>query len=128
MPSQITMQQYGTLIGRILLALFFFSSGLFILFAQGPAGTAAFYESLGLPLASLLVWVVLAIKLGAGSALILGYKVELAAWILIIFTALTILIAHRELSDPALMRNLALIGGLLYVVAYGPGSGWRLSS
>jgi putative oxidoreductase len=120
------MRNYGALVGRIFLALFFINSAIVMLFVSGVDGSASYFESLGLPMASLLVWLVLAIKLGAGGALVLGYRTEHAAWALIIFTALTILIAHRELQDPGLVRNLAIIGGLLYVVAYGPGTGWRL--
>jgi len=120
------MSKHGTMVGRMLIGLLFVFSGIGILAVQGVGNTAMFYDSLGLPMASLLVWVVLAIKLGAGGALLLGVKVEDAAMLLILFTLLATLVAHMNLQDINLFKNLAIIGGLLYVIAYGAGSGWKL--
>ena len=116
------MQTKGVVVGRVLMGLLFFFSGLGILFMTGPAGTAAFYESVGVPMAGIAVWLVVIAKLGAGGALILGKRVGCAAATLIVFTLLATLVAHRDINDPNLFKNLAIIGGLLYVVAYGAGS------
>lgn len=120
------LRSKGTLLGRVLMGLLFFFSGVGILM-QGTAGTVGFYESLGLPMAGLLVWVTLAIKLGAGGALILGYRVGAAALALIVFTIAATLVAHMNTEDPGLWKNLAVIGGLLYVMAYGTGESWKIS-
>ena len=112
------LQTKGVVLGRILLGLLFVYSGIGILFMQGPTNVAMYYDSIGLPLAGLLVWIVIALKLGAGGALMLGYKTEEAAGALIIFTLLTTLVAHLDLADPNLGKNLAIIGGLLYAAAY----------
>ncbi len=56
-----------------------------MLFMQGPANVAMFFDSLGIPLAGLVAWLVIALKLGAGGALMIGYKVEEAAAALILF-------------------------------------------
>lgn len=93
---------------------------------NGTAGTVAYFSSLGLPLAGLLVWVVLAIKLGAGGALMLGYRVGSAAALLILFTLGATVAAHWDMQDPGLWKNLAVVGGLLYVMAYGAGEGWKI--
>ena len=116
----------ATTIGRILLGLLFFGSGVSILTMSGTEGTAMYFKSVGVPLAGLMVWVVLAIKLIAGAALMLGMKVEKAAALLILFTLGTIWFGHWDINDPGLFKNLAVIGGLLYVMTYGPGNGWRL--
>lgn len=115
----------GTTVGRMLMGLLFVFSGVGILMG-GTSGTAAYFSSLGLPLAGLLVWVVLAIKIGAGGALMLGYRVGAAAALLILFTLGATLVAHLNPEDTGLWKNLAIIGGLLYVMAYGAGAGWKL--
>ena len=47
---------------------------------QNVAGTTGFFESLGLP--AFLVYVVIAVELLGGAALILGILVEYAAWLI----------------------------------------------
>jgi putative oxidoreductase len=96
-----------------------------MLLMQGPADTALYFASLGVPFASITVWFVIAVKVLAGLAIILGYRVGLASAALIAFTAATTITAHSNFSDPmqltAALKNLAIIGGLLYLMAYGPG-------
>jgi uncharacterized membrane protein YphA (DoxX/SURF4 family) len=53
--------------------------------------------------------------------LMVGYRVGVAASALILFTLGTTLIAHMDPNDTNLFKNLAIVGGLLYVVAYGKG-------
>lgn len=119
------LQATGVLVGRILIAALFVYSGINMLLG-GIGNTANYFESLGIPLASVVAILVVALKIGAGGALIVGYKVEEAAFGLFVFTALTILIAHREISDMGLWKNLSIMGGLLYVMAFGAGAGWKL--
>ena len=114
----------GTMLGRMLIGLFFFFAGLNML-VTGPANAVSMYESMGIPLASLLVWPVIILKLAAGGAMIAGYRVGVAAGSLILFTLLATLIAHMDIDDPNLFKNLAIVGGLLYVMAYGAGEGWK---
>lgn len=120
-----TMRTYGTLVGRALMGLLFVFSGA-NMYLGGVANTTEYFMSMGVPLAALMVWVVIAIKIGAGGALMLGYRVGLAAGLLILFTLATIVVAHMSLADMNLFKNLAIIGGLCYVMAYGPGEGWKI--
>lgn len=115
----------ATMVGRMLMGLLFVFSGVGILM-NGVDGTAGMIMSKGLPMAGLLAWAVVALKIIAGGALILGYRARKAALGLIVFTALATLLFHMNLEDIGLFKNLAIMGGLLYVVAYGPGTGWRL--
>lgn len=119
-PQRDLVRDKGTILARVLIGLLFFVSGMSILF-QGPENVAGFYENLGLPMASILVWLVILLKLVAGGAVIVGKRVGLAAAALIIFTFLTILIAHRSFEDINMFKNLAIIGGLLLLMAHGPG-------
>lgn len=121
------LQTKGVVVGRILMGLLFFSSGLGMLFTQTPAGVEGYFASLSLPMPLVLAWLVIILKVVAGGALILGRSVGCAAGTLIVFTLLTILIAHRSFEDVNLFKNLAIVGGLLYVVAFGAGR-WSTGS
>lgn len=120
-PQRDLVRDKGTMVGRMLIGLLFFAGGLSMLLVDGPAATAAFLTSLGVPLAGLVVYLVIAVKIVAGLAIILGYRVGLAAAALILFTVVATVTAHRDFADPNLLKNLAIIGGLLYLMAYGPG-------
>lgn len=124
------MRTHGTLVGRTLIGLLFLVSGGGMLLG-GAEGVAGMIASKGLPLASLIAWVVILTKVLGGAALILGYRVGCAAAALFIFTALTIVLFHNAFVDPtqqtAALKNLSIMGGLLYVMAYGAGEGWRIS-
>jgi putative oxidoreductase len=111
----------GTILGRALIGLLFFGGGVSMLFMQTPSGVATFFdEGLNLPMPVLLAWLVIIVKIVAGGAIILGQRVGLAAAVLIGFTVLATLIAHMG-DMTAILKNLAIIGGLLYLMAYGPG-------
>ena len=115
------IQTKGVVIGRILIGLLFLSSGLGMFFMQTPAGVAEYFTSINLPLPALLAWAVIILKVVTGTLVVLGKHVGKAAAALIVFTAGTILVAHRDPNDINLFKNLAIIGGLLYVMAFGAG-------
>lgn len=123
--AQRTMlQTKGVVLARVLVGLLFVVSGIGIV--TGPEGTAAFYEMLGIPMAGLMVWVAAAVKIVGGGLVIVGKRVGIAAAALIVFTIIATLTAHMDLKDPMqltqALKNLSIIGGLLYVMAYGAGS------
>jgi len=120
-PQRDLVRDKGTKVGRMLIGLLFFASGLSMLLVTGPAVVADEFTSLSIPLAGLVVWLVMAVKVIAGLAIILGYRVGLAASALLLFTFVATITAHRDFADPSLLKNLAVIGGLLYLMAYGPG-------
>ncbi len=122
------IKQYGPLVGRVLLAAIFIWSGLGKL--GGFAGTVGYIESTGLPAAQLLAVIAIIIELGGGLLLVLGWKARWGAAALFVFSFLAAIFFHRYWTvapDQAymqqinFMKNLAMMGGLLYVVAYGPG-------
>lgn len=116
--QRMLLETKGVLVGRVLLGFMFFYSGIGMLFMQGPAGVSTFFESLGIPFALFMTWVVIVLKLGAGGALMAGYKVEEAALALAAFTLIATGIAHLDMADPSLGKNLAVVGGLLYAAAH----------
>jgi putative oxidoreductase len=112
------------LIGRILLAITFIMSGLGKLGA--PGATQGYIAAMGMP-APLLAYIgAVAIEVGGGALLLVGYRSKLVAIALAVFCVITALVFHHALGDQNQMihffKNLAMAGGLLQVAAFGPGS------
>ena len=124
------VQRQGTLIARIFMGGFFLLAGLGKIGAQF-AGTVGYAGSMGVPIPELAVLLTIIVEIGGGLMLILGWHVGHAAIALIGFTALaTGFFHHPGLWDPKnpiqqimFMKNLAIIGGLLYMLGYGAGTG-----
>ena len=114
----------GTILGRALIGLLFLVSGISMIFSGGVGYIASNFAYLG-PLAIVVGWVAVLLKIVAGGSIIIGKRVGLASASLIAFTILATLIAHMDWSDPAqitaTLKNLAIVGGLMYLMAYGPG-------
>jgi putative oxidoreductase len=112
------------LAGRILLAAIFVISGAGKIFAA--QATQGYIASAGLPFPQLAFLVAVVIELGGGLLLAVGYKTRLAAIALAVFTVVAGLIFHSAIGDQNqfahLLKNFAIVGGLLQVVAFGPGS------
>jgi len=123
------MNHSAMLVGRILLSLVFLIAGYRKL--MGVAASAGYFAKLGFPMPDVMVWVAIAIELGAGILLVLGWKARWAAWFLALFTLVAAFAAHRFWEvDPAqyanqmnhFLKNLAIVGGLMFVAAIGPGA------
>ena len=116
------------LIGRVLLALMFIGAGISKF--GSLEGTAGYIASGGLPLPGVLAVVVAALEVVAGVMLVVGFKARWAALALAVFTVLASVLFHAFWSMPAdqqfvqqlmFMKNLAVAGGLLMIVALGAG-------
>jgi len=111
---------YGPLAARLLLALLFLVSGFGMLTNFG--GTVGYFSTVGIPIAALAVVLVLIVKLGGGLMVATGIHAKEGAWALIVFTLLTIVIAHiGEGQMINALKNLAIVGGLLMIALGGPG-------
>ncbi len=119
------LMAYGVTAGRMLMGLLFLFSGVGIVM-NGVDGLSGMIAIKGLPVPMLLAWLVVIWKIGAGGALMLGYRTKDAALALLVFTVVVTPLYHASLQDINLFKNLAIIGGLLYVYVYGPGDGWKL--
>lgn len=104
------------LIGRVLLVTVFFLGGFSLLKGSVPVDYAA---SKGVPAA--LVWAGFALKLFGGFAIIIGFQALLAALGLIVFTLATAFIFHPY-PDQVFLKEISMIGGLILLLAVGPGS------
>jgi len=116
-------QRWVSFLGRVLLSLIFIISG--IAKVMDPAGTIAYIESAHLPLPQVAYGIALIVELGLGLALLLGFKAQLAAAGIALFTFVTALMFHSNMADPVqvimFLKNITIIGGLLVVIAFGPG-------
>lgn len=126
-PSAST-QNLLSLIGRALLALLFIPAGFGKI--AGFAGTAGYIASKGLPLPEVLTALAIATELGLGLLLLVGWQARWAALGLAIFVAVITPIFHNFWAMPeaqqmmqrqAFFKNLAIVGGLLVLTAFGPG-------
>ena len=123
-----TLQRYGPLVGRILIAFIFLFAGIGKV--TGFEGTVGYIASKGMPLPQLAAAAAIVIELGGSIMLILGWNARVAATALFVFTAMTALIFHNFWAVPAemaqnqmihFMKNISMMGGLLYVVVHGSG-------
>jgi putative oxidoreductase len=116
--------RYLPFIGRLLIGLPFAMSGLSKLAAYGP--TTAMIAAVGLPLPPLAFAVAVAVELGGGLFLILGYRVRPVALALAAFSIATALSFHSNFADQNQMihflKNVMMAGGLLQIVAFGAGA------
>ena len=112
------------LIARIFLASLFLIQG-FGKMTGDIAGTVGYMESNGVPLSSVLVYAVITVELLGGVLLVVGFKTRWAAFLLAGFCLLTLIWFHPPF-DPdqtiQALKNLAIAGGLLALVANGPGA------
>jgi putative oxidoreductase len=120
------------LVGRILLAAMFIHAGYGKI--AGFEGVAGYIASKGLPLPPLLAAGSLVLEIAAGLMLVVGWKARWAALALAVFTVFASVIFHAFWNVPAdgflsqqlfFLKNMAATGGLLMVVAFGPGR-WSL--
>ena len=122
-------KQFGPLVGRILLALIFVMSGFSKI--TGFAGTAGYIAGKGLPMAEVLTVLTIIIELGGGLLIIVGWQARWAAAAIFLFIIPVTFIFHAfwSVTDPQaqymdmlmFMKNLAIMGGMLMIVAYGSG-------
>jgi putative oxidoreductase len=117
------------LIGRILIAALFLVAGIGK--AMAFAGTAGYMAKIGFPMPEVMTAIAIAIEAGGAILLIIGWKTRWVAWILVIFVVVATFAAHRFWEFDAsqmvnqrtqFLKNFAIIGGLLFVAAFGPGS------
>jgi putative oxidoreductase len=105
-------------IARVLLCLVFLHALIGKL--TGFGAVAGVIAARGLPLAPLLLASAIAL-MAAGSILVIsGWRSRLGALLLLVFLAPTTLLFHGDVADGAeriqLLKNLAIMGGLLLVV------------
>lgn len=122
-----TQRNFADLTGRILISAIFLQAGIGKI--GGYAGTQGYMEAMGVPGA--LLPFVIALEILAPIAIIVGYRARIAAFLLAGFSIVSAVLFHRAAGDPTqaimFMKNLALAGGFLFLVARGAGD-WSLDA
>jgi len=122
------VKTYGPLGGRILLAILFVVSGFNKI--TGFENTVGYIASKGLPLPQLGAVIAIVVELSTGILLIIGWQARWAATVLFLFLIPTTFIFHNFWSVPLaqkpmqtiqFMKNLCIMGGVLYIMAFGAG-------
>jgi putative oxidoreductase len=122
------ISKIGPLVGRILIAVIFLLSGIGKI--GNFAGTAGYMASKGVPMTELLLVITIIAEVGSAVLLILGWKARLAAAVLFLWMIPVTLTFHNFWTAPAdqqmvqqimFLKNLAMMGGMLYIMAFGSG-------
>ena len=115
-------------LGRILLSLIFVLAGYRKL--TTVAATVVQMTHQGIPYSNVLVWGAIAIELVGGLMLAAGLLTRCVAFALAIYILVLAILFHAYWAVPAaearnqfnaFFEHLAMIGGMLYVVVFGPG-------
>ena len=114
-------------IGRALYALIFITS----VFSHFSSGAIAQASAHGVPLAAVAVPLAGMIALIGGISVLLGYRAQFGAFLLLVFLVPVTLVMHRfwGLSDPQqamiqkvmFMKNLSMAGTALLIMYFGSG-------
>jgi putative oxidoreductase len=112
---------WAELAARLFLATLFVVAGLQKI--PGYEGVQGYMVAMGVP--GVLLPLVIAVEIFGGIAVAIGYRTRLAAFLLAGFTLLSSAFFHNPILDPAeqtaFLKNLAITGGFLLLVAHGAG-------
>lgn len=119
-------------LGRLFFVLIFLMAG----FTHFAKPTVAFAASQGVPMASVLVPLSGIIALFGALAILLGYRAQLGAWLIVVFLiGVTPMHKFWGISDPMIqqmqmvqfMKNISMLGGALLITQFGSGP-WSLDN
>jgi len=122
------LKAYGPVAGRILIAPLFLLSGFHKI--TGFSSVAAIMAKVGMPFPELFVIGAIAFELGGAIMVLLGWHARWGALLLVLFTIPATLLFHNFWAVDAaqysgqlnhFMKTLAILGGLVYVMAAGSG-------
>ena len=122
------VKMYGPLVGRVLLALIFIIAGFGKI--TGFAGTVGYMQAYHMPMTQVLAVIAIIIELGGGIMIAAGWKARWGAAAIFIFVLVASFVFHAFWAVPAdqaqlqnimFMKNLAIMGGMLYIIVYGSG-------
>jgi putative oxidoreductase len=127
-------QDLSLLIGRLLMAALFLVAGIPKALQGYGGGFAKYLGGLGVPYPEIVGAVAVGIEVLVPIALILGVFPRITALLLIAFVIVATALAHRYWEFPEaqqmaqknnFMKNVAIVGGLLFYYVSGPGA-WAL--
>jgi putative oxidoreductase len=115
--------KYIAALGRLALAAIFLASGIQKLIT--PEQTQSYIASANIPQPFVAYWASAAVEVLGGLAVALGVATRVGAFVLAAFCIAAALIFHTNFGDQNqmihFMKDIAIAGGLLQVVAFGSG-------
>jgi putative oxidoreductase len=122
------------LLGRLLIVYIFATSGIAKIFSW--SGNIAYMNTRHLPLVPVLLAIAMVIEVGGSICLIAGFYARTAAFVMFVYMIFVTLLFHNywaaspqmaPMQETHFRKNLAIMGGLLFVAAHGPGK-WAVKS
>lgn len=121
-----TREKFSDLAGRILISAMFLIAGLAKVTAY--AGTLGYMQSQGVP--GVLLPLVIALEVLGAIAIVVGYRTRIVAALMAAFTVVAAVVFHGggdQMQKMLFMKNIAIAGGFLLLVARGAGE-WSLDA
>lgn len=117
------------LLGRLMIAAIFIVAGIGK--ATAFSGTAAYIASKGLPVPQVLAGLTIALEIGGGILIVVGFFTRWIALLFAIFCVATAVLFHKFWGLPEganaaaqqtqFLKNIALAGGFLFLAHFGAG-------
>jgi putative oxidoreductase len=126
--TSVAARPATALAGRVLLATIFILAGIQKLAAYDQ--TLGYMEAQGLPFAGVLLVLAAIVEIGGGLSILTGFLTRIGALGLLVFLVITTLVFHdfwnlagaeRQTEMTSFLKNLAIMGGLLLLMAHGAG-------
>lgn len=127
--NEVALTHWTAVIGRILIALIFVLSGLEKL--RDFAGVTGYIAAKGLPFPELAAAITIALEVGGGIALILGWRVRIVAALFFLWLIPTTLVFHAFWTGDVaqapnqmthFLKNISIMGAMAMLFAFGPGA------
>ncbi len=127
-----TLTHFTSLAGRVLIALIFIVAGFSKI--SGYEGTQGYMEAMGVP--GVLLPLVILLEVVGGLAIVVGFQTRILAFLFAGFSLVSAMLFHANFADQTqsilFMKNVAIAGGFLFLVAHGAGrwsvDGWLANS
>ncbi len=120
---------HGLLIGRIAVGALFLLAGINKL-NGGIDGLSGMIAGAGFPAPVAIAWLVAIFEVATGAAIILGKYFKEATISLAVFVFIITLIFHSPMdwaaNSMAFLKNMAIMGGLLFMASHGTGNTWKM--
>lgn len=115
------MVKISQFVARVFLGQIFLLSGFFKV--TGYEATQGYMEAMGVP--GILLPLVIAVEIGGGVAVIVGWHTRVMAAGLALFSVTAAVIFHSNFADQMqmimFMKNIAMTGGLILLALHGAG-------
>jgi putative oxidoreductase len=116
--------RYLPFVGRLLIGLVFIFGGIDKLGHYGPM--TALIKAVGLPLPPLAWAGAVALELGGGLLLVVGYQARLLALAMVLYCFVTAAFFHSNFADQGqvihFLKNIIMAGGFLQIAGFGAGA------